>query len=131
MTDEKIVHEGRQHWSVLACPVIFTVLMLPGSLMARMPFFLIIGVLWFLLAWANRRTLELLVTNKRVVLNTGLIFKNMTDIPLAKIETMTAHKGLLGIGTLTIVGSGGTAARIKNLTDPVAFKQAIQSQTIK
>jgi hypothetical protein len=54
--------------------------------------------------------------------------KSCTDIPLAKIETVKADTGTFNVGTITVVGSGGTAATIKNLIGPNAFKNAIQEQ---
>ncbi len=74
-------------------------------------------------------TTEFAVTNKRVIAKTGLIQRNSLDLRLPKIESVEINQGilgrLLGFGTITITGSGGTHQGFKGIADPIKTKRKI------
>lgn len=128
MKDEQVVYEGKLHWSVIAFSALFALLSIALSIGSKNPLFAIIGIGWFIARKKEVSMNQLCVTNKRVIMNTGWLSKKKTDILLSKVETVKADTGILGVGHLLIVGSGGTAATIKNLAEAEAFKNAIQEQ---
>lgn len=52
------------------------------------------------------------VTNKRVIIKTGLISRRTVELNLAKIENIAVDQGMwgrmMGFGKETVVGTGGT-----------------------
>lgn len=109
---ETIVCETHLHWiTFLSIKGLFTLFLTP--LVAR---------------WTS----EFAVTNKRVVIKTGLIARDTLEMNLQKIESVGVDQSLLGrilgYGDLTIIGTGGTRERFPNIADPVRFRRAFQEQ---
>jgi len=74
-------------------------------------------------------TTELAVTNKRVIAKTGFIKRNSLDLRLTKIESVEVDQGilgrLLGYGTITLTGTGGTHQSFRGIVDPINTKRKI------
>ncbi|SMC55328.1 PH domain-containing protein [Polynucleobacter kasalickyi] len=73
---------------------------------------------------------EYVITNKRIVVKEGIISRRIVEINLSKIESVTVNQGvfgrLLGCGSFTIIGSGGTRETFRNIDNPVKIKRAFQ-----
>lgn len=71
------------------------------------------------------------VTNKRVVLKTGVISRRAVDLVLAKCEGLHIKQGVLGrifnFGTITVT-TGGVSSSYPYIADPLAFKREINTQ---
>ena len=99
---------------------------------------------WILfLSWRSLLTLGLLplveyvtsefaVTNKRVIMKTGWISRQVLELNLHKIESVNVDQSLLGrllgYGTITIIGTGGTRETFDRIAHPLAFRKAFQEQ---
>lgn len=74
-------------------------------------------------------TSEFAITNERVMVKYGLIFRTTFDLTIQKIEGYTANQSILGrfinYGTIILQGSGGTKNKIKNLAAPLIFRDAL------
>jgi uncharacterized membrane protein YdbT with pleckstrin-like domain len=83
-----------------------------------------------LIPFIQRRTREYAVTNKRVIIKSGLIRVNSLELNLSKIESVAVHQSLtariLGYGSLAIRGTGGTNELFHEIDDPQAFRAAFQ-----
>jgi uncharacterized membrane protein YdbT with pleckstrin-like domain len=79
----------------------------------------------------RRATTELGVTNKRVIAKFGLISRRTIEQRVQKIESVRIEQGIWGricdFGTILVHGTGGAITPIALVSDPFAFKRAIDS----
>ena len=84
----------------------------------------------FIAPLLDRYADEFAVTNKRVIVKTGLISRRTLEMNLSKIESVnvdqTIFGRLLGYGTITIIGTGGTRESFPNISHPLAFRKKFQ-----
>ena len=78
----------------------------------------------------DRYTDEFAVTNRRVIVKTGLISRKTLEMNLSKIESVNVDQSifgrLLGYGTITIIGTGGTRESFPNISKPLQFRKKFQ-----
>lgn len=71
------------------------------------------------------------VTNKRVVLKTGVISRRAVDLVLAKCEGLHINQSILGrvfgFGTITVT-TGGATSSYPYIANPLAFRREINIQ---
>lgn len=71
------------------------------------------------------------VTNKRVVLKTGVISRKAVDLVLAKCEGLHINQSILGrifgFGTITVT-TGGVTSSYPYIANPLAFRREINTQ---
>jgi uncharacterized membrane protein YdbT with pleckstrin-like domain len=119
ISGEQVVYKARLHW----------IIYVPGIVLS----ILIIGLVLILAAWIRSITTEIAVTNKRVIIKTGWITRRTLEMNLAKIENIGVDQGLigriLGYGSITVVGTGGTRELFQSISDPFSFRKAVQAQT--
>lgn len=148
LADEKIVFFSRPHWIVFASvvwPLLFTLLIaiyghdfLTAAIYGYSLYsiFLVIGFAVTLVQLASALILyhnsEYGVTNKRVLVKRGWIWRTSSEIFLDKIEAVkvdqTIPGRLLHYGVLIIIGTGGTQDRFTNVPHPLDFRRRIQQQ---
>jgi uncharacterized membrane protein YdbT with pleckstrin-like domain len=87
------------------------------------------GVLLAITAWLKRFGTEIAVTDRRVIYKTGLIRRHTTEINMDKIESVDVDQSVLGrmfgYGTVTIRGTGEAVEPLRDIADPIAFRNAI------
>ncbi|MEW5918312.1 MAG: PH domain-containing protein [Gemmatimonadota bacterium] len=75
---------------------------------------------------------EFAVTDKRVIIKVGWIRRRTLETMLAKVEGIGVEQGIigrmLGFGTITVTGTGGTKEPFPNLARPVEFRRQVQAQ---
>lgn len=73
---------------------------------------------------------EFAITNKRVIIKTGLISRRTVELNLSKIESVNVNQSILGrilgYGSLQIVGTGGTKEVFPSINKPLAFRKKFQ-----
>jgi uncharacterized membrane protein YdbT with pleckstrin-like domain len=78
----------------------------------------------------DKYTDEFAITNKRVIIKTGLISRKTFEMNHSKIESVNVDQGvfgrLLGYGTIRIVGSGGTREIFPKIQNPLEFRKKFQ-----
>jgi uncharacterized membrane protein YdbT with pleckstrin-like domain len=76
-------------------------------------------------------TTDLTVTDRRVILRSGLFTQRNQQIVLRKIESIDIRQAplssLLDFGNVTIVGTGGSTQTIKSVSRPFALRESIQT----
>lgn len=76
----------------------------------------------------ERATSEYAVTNKRVIMKTGLIWRETFEMALQKIESIGVEQSLLGrmlgYGTVTVSGTGQNSVHFGGVCDPMGFRKA-------
>jgi uncharacterized membrane protein YdbT with pleckstrin-like domain len=138
MTGESVAYRTRMHWVLFIGPTVLMVL-----------FFLLAfgteagGLIWFLCGVLSGvillgrlilyQTSEFAVTNKRVIMKTGLVRRRSVEILLSKVEAISVDQPvlgrMLGYGTITIGGTGGTKEAFQQIRSPLEFRKRVQEQT--
>lgn len=79
-------------------------------------------------------TSEFTITNKRVIIKTGLISINTVEINLQRIESVNVDQSILGrilgFGDIDIVGTGGTREKFSNIVNPLRFRKRFQDLSL-
>jgi uncharacterized membrane protein YdbT with pleckstrin-like domain len=83
--------------------------------------------LWFVGgALVRRRAMRVKLTDRYVVLQTGLVSRHTSTVMLNRVESLDVDQSLwqrmTGYGTLTIRGTGSEDLRLAGITDPVGFQ---------
>ncbi|MBD5608373.1 MAG: PH domain-containing protein [Desulfovibrio sp.] len=134
---ESVVYEGKMTRLMFVWPgVVLTLGVIIGVAvpLAGLPI-VGVGLLYFLyvyLVWSNS---EYVVTNRRVILKTGIISRDTFEMRLEKIESISFSQGilerLLNYGDITVTGTGDTSQEFKNLSDPLKFKLVTEQEMEK
>lgn len=81
----------------------------------------------------DRYTDEFAITNKRIIIKTGLISRKTFEMNHSKIESVNVDQSILGrilgYGSIGIVGSGGTKEVFPNIKNPLEFRKKFQEMT--
>lgn len=77
-------------------------------------------------------TSEYGVTDKRVIMKVGWIQRDAFETFLTRTEGIKVWQSVLGrifnYGTITVVGTGGTADSFREVPNPLQFRHIIQEQ---
>ena len=115
LNGEEIFYETKLHW------VIFL----------SLKSFLSFGILPLI----KRLTSEYVITNKRIIIKTGLISRHTLEMNMPKIETINVEQSIFGrifdYGTITIIGTGGTKEAFEYIKDPLEFRKNYQIVSMK
>jgi membrane protein YdbS with pleckstrin-like domain len=138
MPGEQVRWRSRLHWIIFFWPIIFGGFSLlgimgrqEGSSAAMLPL-LLLTITWAFIAAVNRQVSEFAVTNRRVLIKTGLIRRTTIEIFLTKIESVQVQQSILGrgldYGTILVGGTGGSHSRFHKIEAPLDFRRAVQGQ---
>lgn len=110
ISGEIVKYETSYHWIIfISLKSLFTLFIVP------------IIDLW---------TDEFAITNKRVIVKTGLIRRKTVELNLTKIESVNVNQSILGrilgFGSIQIVGTGGTRESFTNIRKPLRFRKRFQ-----
>ena len=138
MPGEQIEYRAKLHWLVFLLPILLFIpaiwlFFIGGSVAKFIALILIFGVLVTgLHAVIERMTSEFAVTNKRVLIKTGLIRRHSLETLLSKIESIGVAQSIfgriLGFGTIVISGTGGSKEPFHRIADPMMFRRRVQEQ---
>jgi uncharacterized membrane protein YdbT with pleckstrin-like domain len=108
--DESVILETNYHWIIFVSWYgLFTLLI--GPAIAR---------------WAS----EFVITNRRIIIKQGFIARKTFEMNVSKIESVNVDQSLfgrmLGYGSITIIGTGGTRESFHNIRKPLEFRKAFQ-----
>lgn len=143
---ETIIFKGRLHWSYIFRYLLFSLLFLVGGIIViylayykypeQKDVLFYIGIALLVLAFFTwivgrivRTRSEFAVTDTRFVQKDGIFNIKMTEIPLARIETVNFYQSLwqriLGTGCVEMVGSGGTSHQVHCIEQPMKVRKII------
>jgi uncharacterized membrane protein YdbT with pleckstrin-like domain len=86
------------------------------------------------LAWGftKRNATEMAVTNKRVLIKTGLGSRRTLDVMLSRVESIGVEESfwgrMLGYGSVTVRGTGGTPESFVLISHTQEFRRSVQAQ---
>jgi membrane protein YdbS with pleckstrin-like domain len=90
-----------------------------------------IGLVLFVPPWIRSASSEFVITNKRVLIKVGLIRRHSLELLLSKVEGIGVDQGVLGrvlgYGTITVSGVGGTKEAFPMISDPLEFRRQVQA----
>ena len=112
ISGEQVIYEARLHWIIfLSLRCVFSLLILPPI---------------------DRWTSEFAITNKRVIMKVGLIRRKALEMNLSKIESVNVDQTImgriLGYGTITVIGTGGTRESFARISKPMEFRRVFQEK---
>jgi len=142
VSGEILVYQTGVHWSVLFWPVVLATVMAAAAaacLMQKDPNFLyagagllVVGIAILIAAIIRRSATEIAVTNRRVIIKTGLASRVSREIMLPKVESIGINEPfmgrILGYGTVMIHGTGGTPEPFDKIAHPSEFRKHVQEQ---
>lgn len=145
--DEEVRYFGTLHWLIYTGAIIWGLGAIAAGAIAlwigRDPnlqtwywialiaaaFALLCAAAAFLHSWLQRRTTEIVITNKRVLYKTGWISRRTEEMNITKVETVdvrqTVPGRIFGYGTVLIRGIGSTWEPLERVTEPVKLRNAI------
>ncbi|HEX2251460.1 MAG TPA: PH domain-containing protein [Gemmatimonadales bacterium] len=140
---EQILYRARLHWTIFLIPIIVILLGVALGIVLWMyepEFWYVgailagVGLLLALPPLIKYTSTEFAVTNKRVLSKTGFIERESDETLLSKVEGVSVDQGLvgrmLGFGTVTITGSGGTEDLFPRISHPLELRRQIQNQVV-
>ena len=143
---ETIIFKGRLHWSYifgyLFFAFLFAIVGIAAIVLAYYKFpehkteffyagiaLLVLSFFIWLIGRIIRTRSEFAVTDTRFVQKDGIFNIKMTEIPLARIETVNFYQSLwqriLGTGCVEMVGSGGTSHQVHCIEEPMKVRKII------
>ncbi len=156
---ETLLYRTRHHWLVLLGPAFGGLLLLvPGmallveAIAAGDSAGLLVGsatispkmmaiagaillaaaIITFSYGVVKRNATEMAVTNRRVLVKTGMTSRRTLDLMLSRVESIgveeTTTGRLLGYGSVIVVGIGGTPEAFLMIAHPQEFRRAVQEQ---
>jgi uncharacterized membrane protein YdbT with pleckstrin-like domain len=138
MTGENILYRARLHWVVFIWPVIWFIVAIVffrrggEAATAAGGLFMVIAIAKAISSFIGFSTSEFAVTNQRVIAKVGFIRRNSIEIFLGKIEAIQVNQDIsgriLGYGSITVSGTGGTRDPFYNISDPLELRRRIQEQ---
>jgi uncharacterized membrane protein YdbT with pleckstrin-like domain len=95
----------------------------------------IAGLLVIVIGMVRRNATDMAVTNRRVVIKTGLASRKTIEMLLNKVESIevieTTIGRMLGYGAIVVIGTGGTTEPFHNVAHPLQFRSQVQQQIEK
>jgi uncharacterized membrane protein YdbT with pleckstrin-like domain len=92
---------------------------------------IIVGLLLAVWQWLQRATTEIAVTDRRVILKTGLISRRTVEINLTRVESVDVRQSiagrLLNFGDVVIRGTGAGVEPIHMIEAPLEFRRRVLS----
>lgn len=147
ISGENITYRGRLHWVVLVRAIGATLLIdlaavaaivlglsrpQPAAFLASGIALLIVSGIVMGSAVLLRSAAEFVITNKRVIVKLGIIRKRTAEMFLHKVESIGVDQSimgrLLGFGTISIHGTGGSVESFPTIAGPFEFRRQVQEQ---
>ncbi len=149
---ETVLYKARLHWIVLlwhavigGCIGLVGIGLLAGAVISAQhsrgfsgPMG-VVGILLFLAALVllcfgivKRNATEIAVTNRRVLIKTGVVDRRTLELLLVRVESIGVNETplgrMLGFGTVILRGTGGTPEQFDRIANPLEFRKHVQSQ---
>ena len=150
---ERVVYRAHLHWKIYTTSILFVALGVisvtlagltrktgvessntPRVLLWVAAAFGLAAIVTFLGAFMKARASEFAVTDKRVIIKTGLFNRRTMETLLNKVENISVDQGMMGrvlnFGTIRVTGTGGTTEPFADISHPLEFRKQVQAETI-
>lgn len=135
LPNEQITYRGRLHRIIYFLPVclllLAIVVALAGGGHIAAGVLGAIALVLFIPPWIRSTSSEFAITNKRVLIKIGLIRRHSLELLLQKVEGIGVDQSvlgrILGYGTITVSGTGGTRETFAMIASPLEFRRQVQA----
>ncbi len=146
---ERVVYRARLHWIAFRASLLLLTLAVvagvAGQLVSTNAYedawklwvpagLVVLALLAAIGPWIRQTTSEFAVTDKRVLVKTGVVQRDSLETLLSKVEAIGVDQTLLGrmlgFGSITIVGTGGTRESFERIAAPLEFRRQVQAQIV-
>jgi uncharacterized membrane protein YdbT with pleckstrin-like domain len=134
LPNEQITYRARLHRIIYLFPSIVLVIAVLVALLGGWIAGAVVGVIGLVLLvppWIRSTSSEFAITNKRVLIKVGLIRRHSLELLLQKVEGIGVDQGvlgrILGYGTITVSGVGGTKEAFRMISNPLEFRRQVQA----
>jgi len=142
LSGEQIFFRTHLHWKVFLVPVLLFlvgVAFTAGAMYQGFDPYLSVlilviplGVLFH--SYLTWRCSEFAVTDKRVLIKTGIVSRHTLETILTKVENIGVEQSLWGrlfnFGTLYVTGTGSTRETFSGIHAPLEFRKAIEAAAV-
>jgi uncharacterized membrane protein YdbT with pleckstrin-like domain len=149
---EQVQYETKLHWIVMLGHVAMAILLvIVGTGLLAAPWIkmngaseysgplrwagvasLVAAFIFLIIGLVRRDATEMAVTNKRVIVKTGLASRRTVELLLPRIESVVVEEPAmgraLGYGTVILRGTGGTPEMFRQIAHPLQFREQVQRQ---
>lgn len=129
--NEVVLHEGKLHWWIYVRGAVILALaffVFRGLIPSLFYLLIGIGIASLVFAYLQQTSSEFVITNKRVILKTGIISRKFADLPLTRADGLAVSESLfgriLGFGAL-VVGNASTGQTFSPLQDAMKFRSEV------
>jgi uncharacterized membrane protein YdbT with pleckstrin-like domain len=134
LPNEQVTYRATLHWIIYLVPMIVILAAIAVALLGGGIAAIVVGVIGLLLMlppWIKSSSSEFAITNKRVLIKVGLVRRHSLELLLQKIEGIGVDQGIigriLGYGTITVSGVGGTKEAFQRISNPLEFRRQVQA----
>jgi uncharacterized membrane protein YdbT with pleckstrin-like domain len=152
ISGETVQYQTRLHWIVMLGHLIVT-LLLDLAAVALLVFYsrtrsnpdahanlllwvaagaFVVSMIVLAMGAIRRNSTEMALTNKRVIIKTGLATRRTIEIMLPRIESIVIEEPalgrFLGFGTVILRGTGGTPEVFEKIAHPLEFREQVQRE---
>jgi uncharacterized membrane protein YdbT with pleckstrin-like domain len=146
MDGEHMVYRSKLHWVIFIWPIVsfivalalfgFGVSMQENNLRTFLVvvggMLIVITIITFIPPFIHYVTSEFGITNKRVIVKIGVFRRKSLEVLLNKVEGIQVNQSILGrilgFGSITVTGTGGTKDPFHNIAAPFEFRKKAQEQ---
>ncbi|TAL10135.1 MAG: PH domain-containing protein [Nitrospirae bacterium] len=140
---ENVMYRAHLHWVLYITAVLAALLVIAVGLALAADkstkdiawFFFVLAPLPLIRPYLLCRFSEFAVTDKRVLVKTGILNRHTLETLLTKVENISVDQSLggrmLNYGTITVTGTGGTKEQFARIAAPLEFRKQIQAATLK
>lgn len=142
LKNERVVYDAHLHWTaifsakslIVAAVAVATGATVPLLGNGNAPVYAGLGAALLLggvlaSGMIQRAGSEFAVTNRRVLIKTGLVRRRTLELNLSKVESVeveqTVAGRMLGYGQIEVIGTGGTREAFDRVSNPLAFRKAV------
>lgn len=131
---EKVVYWAGLHPIIFLPALLLALLGLAAFAVGVVPagVILLVSLMIALNRYVRLVTSEFAVTNRRVLIKTGLVRRHTLEILLARVETVGVEQGIFGrifnYGTIIVIGTGGTKEVFPCISKPLEFRKTVQDR---
>lgn len=130
--DETLRHSGELHW-IIYLPGALLILVSPVFMSTEKPsltgLFILFGVISLSINWIRKHTTEIVVTEKRVLLKTGLLSRKTFEMNMNRVESVDVTQSIMGrifdYGAVLVRGTGAGAEPFKKIAAPLDLRNSI------
>jgi uncharacterized membrane protein YdbT with pleckstrin-like domain len=142
LSGEQIFYRTHLHWKVFILPVLLflvSIAFVAGAIyqgfdpyLSLLILVIPLGVLFY--SYLTWQCSEFAVTDKRVLIKTGIVSRHTLETLLTKVENIGVEQDLWGrvlnFGTLYVTGTGSTKEIFRDIHAPLEFRKAIEAAAV-